>query len=152
MQCTKCNGRWLTQEELGAIVKNHVENFPSELVVATLRAAHAGLSPEEAQDTFGCPMCSKPMAPLNYNYCSGVIINVCSQDHGLWFDKDELEKVEIEMQHANKREQEDKPKLIDALAREASAERREKLAKDRKLAIACGPIHYLMWKIVNGRK
>jgi Zn-finger nucleic acid-binding protein len=34
------------------------------------------------------------MHPVNYSYSSGIIIDRCA-DHGLWLDRGELEKVQI---------------------------------------------------------
>ncbi len=35
------------------------------------------------------------MAPINYDYSSGIILDRCPQGHGLWLDGGELEKVQI---------------------------------------------------------
>jgi hypothetical protein len=102
--CSRCSGVWLDSGELQPILKARDIDFPPALVEKTLKEAHAGIPKAEVDALLACPMCSQPMHALNYDYSSGVIINVCPGGQGLWFDKDELAEVQIFMEHWDEQE------------------------------------------------
>ncbi|MBK8393697.1 MAG: zf-TFIIB domain-containing protein [Leptospiraceae bacterium] len=35
------------------------------------------------------------MQHINYQYSSGIMIDRCNLNHGVWLDKDELEKIQV---------------------------------------------------------
>ena len=97
--CSKCGGTWLNAVQLNRIVHSREAKFSSEQIGKTLKEAHAGIPDAEVGSVLPCPECSASMGARNYNYSSGVMVNVCPEGHGLWLDKDELESVEIFMEH-----------------------------------------------------
>ncbi len=100
-KCAECDGIWLKQEDLLAIMNRHEKTFSPDLVQKTMKLAHAGLTAEERKDTPSCPQCGVSMPPMNYNYSSGIIINACPSHHGLWMDHDELVEAEASMDYWN---------------------------------------------------
>jgi len=98
-KCSKCDGVWLHQEDLNTLIHFHEKNFSVDLIQKTLKLAHAGLTDAEKADTPACPQCNAPMAAMNYNYSSGIIINTCLSHHGLWLDHDELIEAEASMDY-----------------------------------------------------
>jgi Zn-finger nucleic acid-binding protein len=93
-RCGGCGGVWLDAGELGAILKAQGNKpFDPKLVREVMRSASAGIPEAEKQSQEHCPKCNKAMSPLNFSYSSGVIVDTCS-DHGLWFDKGELQRIE----------------------------------------------------------
>ncbi|OFZ00642.1 MAG: hypothetical protein A2070_07900 [Bdellovibrionales bacterium GWC1_52_8] len=104
--CTGCGGVWLDAGEIQTIVENQGEAFSKAQITATLQAAKAGIPPSEIESVENCPKCSSGMTPMNYNYSSGIVLDVCQQGHGIWFDQGELERVQISFESWNKRSQE----------------------------------------------
>ena len=94
-QCSQCGGTWLDEGELTAIVNIQEEKFGPKLIQETLEYAFAGIPHEEIESTVACPICLTDMYPVNYAFSSGVILNRCSKNHGIWLDRNELEKVQI---------------------------------------------------------
>lgn len=96
--CPKCNGTWLDPAGLSLIVDKKEEKFEPDLIVETLSAAKSGIDTDEQIKKLKCPVCSVTMSKVNYDYSSGVIIDVCSQ-HGIWLDEGELDKIQIHREH-----------------------------------------------------
>ncbi len=94
-RCQLCDGVWLDKDELLPIIRNEEEKFSEDLIKETLKTASKGVPEEEVKNVLYCPKCKSAMRPINYDYSSGIIIDACPSGHGLWFDKDELSKVQI---------------------------------------------------------
>jgi Zn-finger nucleic acid-binding protein len=92
-RCAACGGIWLDTDELQPILSAVSATYSTELARDTLRRATAGIPAAERAAQVPCPRCAAAMPPLNFSYSSGVILNVCAE-HGLWFDRDELERVQ----------------------------------------------------------
>jgi Zn-finger nucleic acid-binding protein len=88
-ECAACGGVWLDRAALAALVDK------LELPIDELAGRAAGASSR------GCPRCRAPMATLTVD---AITLDTCA-DHGLWFDRAELEPT------------------IEALQREAEAAR-----------------------------
>ncbi len=97
--CAACNGTWVRPEQIKSMIKNHETKFSQALVQATLKQTGPQIPPAEQETILACPTCAKPMNTVNYNYSSGIIVNVCRDQHGMWLDQNELERVEIFMEH-----------------------------------------------------
>jgi Zn-finger nucleic acid-binding protein len=85
--CGKCNGLWLSNDELQILTSERSvfsdDSLPRKYVRGPL---------EKRGNYVKCPVCRKPMVRSNFGRISGVIIDICG-DHGAWFDAGELEKV-----------------------------------------------------------
>jgi len=96
-RCASCGGVWLGQDEMGLIVQRREEDFSTEVVKEARGRAKKGASriaPEERARNLPCPVCARKMLPSVYNYSSGIVINRCPYDHGIYLDKGELELVQ----------------------------------------------------------
>ncbi len=98
--CLKCSGIWLDKGELEKVISVKQEKFAPEFVTKTLSQAVAGIPKSESSNSIECPVCQSSTRCINYNYGSGVIINICA-DHGIWFDSGELQRIEVFMEHWN---------------------------------------------------
>ena len=78
------------------------ETFSKEMIQSTLKESFSGVPLVERNLELACPRCNKPMDTANYNYSSGVVIDKC-RDHGIWLDKNELEKVQIIRESSRKK-------------------------------------------------
>ncbi|MBS1958962.1 MAG: zf-TFIIB domain-containing protein [Bdellovibrionales bacterium] len=93
--CPKCKGAWLDQGELGRIIDIHEEEFSPDLINRAIERTFTGIPKDEDASVELCPKCAKRMDVVNYAYNSGIIIDRCPAGHGFWFDRDELEKIQI---------------------------------------------------------
>jgi uncharacterized protein len=110
--CNDCGGVWIDPSQLERIISQR-EPFLPEQIQSSLQKAHSGFTATVTR--LSCPVCSQLMGELNYDYSSGVIVNVCPQGHGIWFDKDELEQVQIFMDHWDTEENTEKAELLTKL-------------------------------------
>ena len=108
-RCAQCQGVWLDQGEIRQIVTTQDEEFTPELVQETLKKALTGVPQAEQDSVELCPKCSTPMNPQNYNYSSGIIVDVCPEGHGLWLDRYELEKVQAHEEHWQAKLEKERP-------------------------------------------
>lgn len=81
--CTNCKGIWLDNGEmelLSEILNLNVET-PNPYIQPTVQTN---------ENLLKCPYCRMIMKKVNLN---GAIVDVCANEHGVWFDKGELSKV-----------------------------------------------------------
>ncbi|MBD3263729.1 MAG: hypothetical protein GF375_01340, partial [Candidatus Omnitrophica bacterium] len=93
--CARCGGVWLDDEELPQIIeKREVQFSPEErkeIDPEELKQASLG----ETVPELNCPVCGALMGRNIYASVSGIMIDRCSNGHGIWLDKGELEKIQI---------------------------------------------------------
>lgn len=85
-RCDRCGGRWMTPDDLKAIldlIRLPVEGAPSRM----------GVDLTDVEEDASCPHCGVPMEPFNYAGDSGIILDKCHSCGGLWLDKGDLERV-----------------------------------------------------------
>lgn len=145
--CTHCGGIWLDAGELQPIVAARDVTFTPALIKQSLQAAHSSIPKAEMDAHLACPKCSAPMQALNYNYSSGVIVNSCAQGDGLWFDKEELESVQIFMEHWDDEEKKEKWMKLQEQTRAAETARLED--EERLENSKAGPIGRAIDKILD---
>jgi len=78
--CPSCKGIWLDSGELELLMgsKNNEKMF-----------AHFKSLKNIDEKKYRCPICGKKMDKVEYEN-SDIIIDKCKKDHGVWFDKGEL--------------------------------------------------------------
>ncbi len=86
--CTLCGGVWLDEGELELLLSPENGNC----------AAVSGIISDLKKCTVTggarkCPVCRKKMVPVELSTKPPVEIDKCPRNHGLWFDKGELEQV-----------------------------------------------------------
>lgn len=82
--CTNCSGIWLDKGELELLYsldesKDELKNLFTE-------------NKSVKEKSYKCPICGKRMRKIQFNN-SELVIDKCPYNHGLWFDKGELEQV-----------------------------------------------------------
>lgn len=84
--CTDCDGIWLDAGELEILLG---EPEKAEQLLNSFKIDHA--SSEKPRK---CPICLKKMKKIIVGSSKPVLlIDKCSKDHGLWFDKGELNDI-----------------------------------------------------------
>lgn len=100
--CPSCQGVWLDAGELELL---HTDSkaagrFMSDLKPASLGVFAAGTGssasgghPQIAHPVRRCPICEKRMEPVESAWDPSIVLDRCSKNDGLWFDKGELTRV-----------------------------------------------------------
>ena len=86
--CTSCHGVWLDEGELEILLQKPEEKnklFDSFVI-----------DKKSKEEPVKCPICFKKMDKILCGNEKKIIIDKCSRQHGLWFNKGELESV-VEM-------------------------------------------------------
>ncbi len=74
--CSRCNGVWFDRGELDLLLDGDG--------LTDLKKA------ETTEKSRACPLCDQAMDKVNIGPDAGVLIDSCSAECGLWFDKGEL--------------------------------------------------------------
>jgi len=145
-RCLNCQGKWLDSEELTKIIVTKEKTFSPELIHEALVSAYSGVPEDESRTILKCPKCQTAMRSINYDYKSGVIIDSCPRGHGTWFDKDELEKVQIHREYWDKQINEHEEEWL-ALARSVAEDKEKIMDENRKRNMR--PTKYLVNSMIR---
>jgi Zn-finger nucleic acid-binding protein len=81
--CVKCRGIWLDEGELELLTSDCHK---------TQHLLNSFKTVESIEKVKKCPICFRKMEKILYsNSTQELLIDKCPQNHGIWFDKDELE-------------------------------------------------------------
>lgn len=80
--CVACGGVWLDAGELELLLENAANK--NELM-ATLSEGVEG-----KEKHIRCPICSRKLQKLRYGLNKEIILDKCSRNDGIWFDRGEL--------------------------------------------------------------
>jgi len=84
--CTGCDGIWLDTGELERLLEN---SGKAETLIHSFQ-----VQPNPAEIKRKCPICRKKMQKIVVGTSQPLLlIDKCSKDHGLWFDKGELQNI-----------------------------------------------------------
>jgi Zn-finger nucleic acid-binding protein len=83
--CTSCEGIWLDAGELELMLETESER---NRIIDLFKKADPG-----KEKSYSCPICGKRMLKFDVGEKEKVKIDKCKKNHGLWFDKGELQKV-----------------------------------------------------------
>lgn len=136
--CSSCQGLWCDSDELHQVVDRREKKFTEQdFKEVTAREEDARVSTQpELIDVLKCPICDDLMDRRNYSYSSGVMIDKCLKGHGIWLDKDEIEKIQLFIERGEGRAQEDLTKYGSVLkeVRKETERRREESIKELKVS------------------
>ena len=91
--CANCGGIWLDSGELELLLESKTER---EKLMASFKEDTAS-----KEKSYSCPICGKRMSKILVGDNEQVLVDKCRNDHGIWFDKGELNSV-IENASENK--------------------------------------------------
>ena len=83
--CTSCSGIWLDSGELDLMFETEEERENLNHLIKQ--------DVSSKEKSYKCPICSKRMNKVEIGKDKKVLIDKCPRNHGLWFDKGELENV-----------------------------------------------------------
>ncbi len=91
-RCEGCGGIWLDEGELRSVLEARSRKFSAEEVRATKKRGNPGLEP--LKPDLPCAKCGALMTRFRYSGTSEIVLDQCA-GHGLWFDPDELEAIQM---------------------------------------------------------
>ncbi len=94
-RCSVCKGTWLKQSQLWSILSTREQEFTEQDTKDAIKYSFEGIPENEKKARKLCPECSTAMVPFNYASTSGIILDRCEQQHGFWFDTQELDRAQI---------------------------------------------------------
>lgn len=99
-QCSRCGGVWLDENELGVIIAARDEKFTIEQRLNTIDLK----GKDQPKSRWGrCPKCRKPLQRFQYAGNTGIFLDRCPSEHGIWFDSGELERVQMTIEESERR-------------------------------------------------
>lgn len=110
-RCKSCGGLWFDRDELGVVRDQRDENLSwldFDLWEDEKKLSVSGKS-------IDCPHDGKPLFKIKYGE-TGVLVDVCLDCHGVWLDKDELDKIVSDLK--NKVNSETIPEYLKDLSEE----------------------------------
>lgn len=87
--CPDRQGIWVPRDGLKSIVGRKIE-----IVKGAWKETERKSGFFENGTRINCPVCGVQCKELNYSYSSGVFVDRCPNNHGVWLDKSELEKIQ----------------------------------------------------------
>ncbi|MFZ1519839.1 MAG: zf-TFIIB domain-containing protein [Ignavibacteriaceae bacterium] len=81
--CNSCKGIWLDSGELELIFSNSDKKSIDDSFIPKSNHPEVGRR---------CPICKKKMEKVEFE-SSGIILDRCTNNHGLWFDNGELKSL-----------------------------------------------------------
>ena len=91
--CVNCGGIWLDSGELELLLESKTER---EKLMSSFKEATS-----TKEKSYPCPICGKRMSKILVGENEKVLVDKCRKEHGIWFDKGELNSV-IENASENK--------------------------------------------------
>jgi Zn-finger nucleic acid-binding protein len=102
--CDRCGGRLVTSAQVGKLLARREAGFTEEqrriadLLTASgdsLRRAAVLARGRPGLDLIACPKCGAPMMRRHFSYEHAVEVDRCLSCDLIWFEKDELEALQI---------------------------------------------------------
>jgi uncharacterized protein len=109
--CNSCKGVWLDSGELELLLKSHGLDVAKTFLDGILGAAEAATT-EKKRD---CPICRRKMKKTAIGEEPPVLIDMCRDEHGLWFDGGEITQVMKHLSRKHRPEQDASEQVISFL-------------------------------------
>ena len=87
--CTSCKGVWFDSGELELLLKSQGLEETKALFDGILNSQEAVSSEKERK----CPICGHKMKKTAIGEQPGILIDICRDKHGLWFDGGEVARL-----------------------------------------------------------
>ncbi len=87
--CNSCKGVWLDAHELELLLQAHSFEETKAFLDDILSSEEAASSEKKR----GCPICGHKMRKIAIGRQPAIVIDVCPDDHGMWFDGGEVNQL-----------------------------------------------------------
>jgi len=84
--CNSCKGVWFDYGELELLLESHSLEEPKAFFDGILNSQET-VSPEKKRN---CPLCGHKMKKTTIGGQPEILIDICRDEHGLWFDGGEV--------------------------------------------------------------
>ncbi|HXZ30110.1 MAG TPA: zf-TFIIB domain-containing protein [Dehalococcoidia bacterium] len=84
--CHNCKGVWFDSGELELLLKSQGLEEPKEFFEGIFNSQEAASSEKKRK----CPICGRKMKKTAIGGQPEILIDVCREQHGLWFDRGEV--------------------------------------------------------------
>ncbi len=84
--CQQCHGSWFDQGELDLLFKSMQLESSFSLLDRLVHQPQA----QTQEKKYKCPICHKRMQKHFVGHGLEVLVDVCSEEHGIWLDSDEV--------------------------------------------------------------
>jgi Zn-finger nucleic acid-binding protein len=91
--CTSCEAIWLDAGELELLLETDEDR---NKLINLFKEAE-----DVKEKNYDCPICGKSMKKYEIGEKGKVVVDKCKKNHGIWFEKGELQKV-VELGSVNK--------------------------------------------------
>jgi Zn-finger nucleic acid-binding protein len=85
--CTRCHGVWFDAGELELLLEAAGLGSTGTFLESVLGAEAAGVAEKKRR----CPICNLKMKKSFIDRQDGKVVDICPDEHGIWFDGGELE-------------------------------------------------------------
>jgi Zn-finger nucleic acid-binding protein len=109
--CLNCHGVWFDSDELELLLKSMNLDTPDLMLSHILTSTEAGTSEKKRK----CPICRRKMKKRNIGEHPEILIDVCTQKDGLWFDGGEIAQLLKELAKKKPAGRESQHKVISFL-------------------------------------
>ena len=87
--CVRCRGVWFDSGELELLLEP-LQGEGSQLAMSSLLSQPQTRTREHKRP---CPICQKTMRKITVGDAPKILIDICPEGHGLWFDGGELDQL-----------------------------------------------------------
>ena len=109
--CTSCKGVWFDSGELELLLKSQGLEEPKTFFAGILNSQEAVSSEKERK----CPICGHKMKKTKAGGQPGILIDVCRDRHGLWFDGGEVAQLITHLAGKHPREHDSRGQVVSFL-------------------------------------
>jgi Zn-finger nucleic acid-binding protein len=146
-RCPGCRGFWIPGTRLADIIEKREKAFSLEEIEAyrQVHESRRGLV-NQADSEAGCPECGAAMQQNRYTYAQEVLIDRCSQGHGIWLDQGEIEHIQMAVE-----EEEDELRRVAKEKGLRVEDTFSKQLKNEQKKYRFSPLWLFLWKWGHGR-
>jgi Zn-finger nucleic acid-binding protein len=146
-RCPGCRGFWISGTRLADIIEKREKAFSLEEIEAyrQVHESRRGLVNQADSETV-CPQCGADMQQNRYTYAQEVLIDRCSQGHGVWLDQGEVEHIQMAVE-----EEEDELRRVAKEKGLRVEDTFSKQLKNEQKKYRFSPLWLFLWKWGHGR-
>ena len=85
--CTDCRGVWFDSGELELLVEASGLDSPLPFLDAVFNSGEVSSKEKKRK----CPICSRKMKKVHIDKEGRILVDICNEEHGIWFDGGEVE-------------------------------------------------------------
>ncbi len=109
--CPYCRGTWFDSGEMDLLLRS-MELEGSSLLLDRITHRKQAESTEKKRR---CPICNRNMGKYAVGPVSGILVDACLKEHGIWFDSGEVRSLVAGLEQSNRGEYSSEQELVSFL-------------------------------------